>query len=246
MFQKVVPVNRDRHASKKIKQTADFSFASQFHIAYVTIHEFARVAAIYPVVFTEDKEHDQFRPVALLGLEAGENLFIDKDGKWQASYIPAIIRRYPFALSQVDDDNNFVVCVDEDSDLLSDTEGSAMFDENGEPTQIIENVKRYLAELQQMDVMTRDFCKFLTEHNMLTPLSMRVRHDGMVKSISGCYVINEERFNNLSDDLFLEIRNKHYLPAMYAQLISLAQIERLVMLKDDQAEPAKTLQDMAA
>ncbi|MGI9210881.1 MAG: SapC family protein [Methylococcaceae bacterium] len=245
MFQKVVPVNKDRHAGKKIKQTADFSFASQFHIAYVTVHEFARVAAIYPVVFTEDKEHDQFRPVVLMGLEAGENLFIDAEGKWQASYIPAIIRRYPFALSQVGEDDSFVVCVDEDSDLLSDTEGSPLFDEQGEPTQIIENVKRYLAELQQMDVMTREFCKFLTEHNMLTPLNMRVRHDGMVKSISGCYVINEERFNNLSDDLFLEIRNKRYLPAMYAQLISLAQIERLVMLKDEQPESAKTLEEIA-
>jgi len=245
MFQKVVPVNKDRHASKKIRQTADFSFASQFHIAYVTMHEFARVASIYPVVFTEDKEHDQFRPVVLLGLEAGENLFIGEDGKWQASYIPAIIRRYPFALSQISDDDSFVVCIDEDSDLISDTEGSPMFDEQGEPTQIIENVKRYLAELQQMDVMTREFCKFLTEHNMLTPLSMRVRQDGMIKNISGCYVINEERFNNVSDELFLTIRNKHYLPAMYAQLISLAQIERLVMLKDELAEPAKTLDDVA-
>jgi hypothetical protein len=246
MFQNVVPVNKDRHAGKKIRQTADFSFASQFHIAYVTVHEFARVAAIYPVVFTEDKERDQFRPVVLMGLEAGENLFVDKAGKWLASYIPAIIRRYPFALTQVADDDSFLVCVDEDSDLLSDTEGSPLFDEKGEPTQVIENVKRYLAELQQMDIMTRDFCKFLTEHNMLTPLNMRVRHDGMVKSISGCYVINEERFNNFSDELFLEIRNKHYLPAIYAQLISLTQIERLVMLKDDQVEPTTRPDAIAA
>jgi hypothetical protein len=31
------------------------------------------------------------------------------------------------------------------------------------------------------------------------------------------------------------MRDKRYLPAIYAQLISLAQIDRLVMLKDERA-----------
>jgi SapC len=53
-----------------------------------------------------------------------------------------------------------------------------------------------------------------------------------VKNIAGCYVINEERLNNLSDERFLELRTKRYLPAIYAQLISLAQIERLMTLKE--------------
>ena len=233
MFKQVVPVNQQRHAGKKIKQVEGFDFASKFHIAYVTTHEFVRSAAIYPLVFIEDKEKDEFRPVALLGLDTGENLFVAADGKWTASYIPAIIRRYPFALSQSGDDGRFLVCVDEASDLVSDTEGSPLFDDKGEPTEVIENVKRYLSELQQMDAITGEFCKFLAKHNMFVPLNMRVRQNDKFKNISGCYVINEERLNNLSDELFLEVRNKHYLPAIYAQLTSLSQIERLVMLKDE-------------
>jgi len=238
MFKQVVPVNQQRHAGKKIKQVEGFGFASQFHIAYVTTHEFVRSAAIYPLVFIEDKDKDEFRPVALLGLDAGENLFVGESGKWSASYVPAIIRRYPFALSQASDDGRFLVCVDEGSDLLSDTEGSPLFNEAGEPTEVIDNVKRYLSELQQMDAITAEFCKFLAKHNLFVPLNMRVRQNDKIKNISGCYVINEERLNNLSDELFLEMRSKHYLPAIYAQLTSLSQIERLVMLKDEQAKPA--------
>lgn len=233
MFQKVVPVNKERHAAKKIKEVAGFSFASGFHIAYVTLHEFARAASIFPIVFLEDKEKDEFRPVTLLGLNAGENLFVGKDGKWQASYVPAIIRRYPFALAPAGEDGRYVVCVDEESPLVSDTEGAPMFDEKGEPTRVIDNVKRYLSELQQMDAFTRDFCKFLQASNMFTPLNMRVREASRVKNISGCYVINEERLNNLSDEKFLEFRNKRYLPAVYAHLVSLAQVERLVSLHED-------------
>ena len=246
MFQKVVPINRERHASKKIKQATGFGFASGFHLAYVTIHEFARAAAIYPIVFLEDKEADEFRPVVLLGLEAGENLFVATDGKWQASYVPAIIRRYPFALSRTEEQDRFTICIDEDSELVNDAEGAALFDDKGEPTEVIENVKRYLAELQQMDVITRDFCKYMAEHNMFTPLNMRVRDTDRVKNITGCYVINEERLNNLSDERHLELRTKRYLPAVYAQLISLAQIERLVTLRSGGEAPTISADTQAA
>ena len=80
MFEKLVPVNKVRHAHKRIKQIQGFGFAANFHIASVMVHEFARAAATYPVVFLEDKAQDGFRPVALLGLDAGENLFVVKDG----------------------------------------------------------------------------------------------------------------------------------------------------------------------
>jgi len=231
MFKKIVPVNQERHANKKIKQVEGFQFASQFHIAYVTVQEFVRAAAIYPLVFIEDKDKDAFRPVALLGLDAGENLFVNAQGKWAASYIPAIIRRYPFALTKAAEENRYIVCVDEASELLSDTEGADMFDAQGNPTQVIENVKRYLGELQQMDQVTHEFTRFLVQNNLLTPLNMRVNTASQARNITGCYVINEERLNNFSDQKFLEVRQKGYLPAIYAHLISLAQIERLAGLK---------------
>ena len=234
MYKSLVPVNKTNHAGKKIRQVQGFSFASQFHIASVMAHEFARAASIYPVVFLEDKEQDGFRPVVLLGLDAGENLFVGADGKWQASYVPAIIRRYPFALASTGEDGKFTVCIDEGSDLVNDSEGVSLFNEQGEPAEALENVKRYLGELQQMDVFTREFCRQLAGLNLFTPLNMRVRQADQVKNINGAYVINEERLNSLSTERFVELREKRYLPAIYAHLVSLAQIERLMMLKDEQ------------
>ena len=230
MFEQIVPVALERHRHKKVRNTTQFDYAAGFHIAYVTVHEFARAAATYPIVFLEDKPNDGFRPVVLMGLQPGENLFVDADGAWNASYIPAMIRRYPFALSKGVEENRFVVCVDEASTLLSDTEGAPMFDEKGEPTQVIENVKRYLSELQQMDMLTQQFSRFLLSNNLLTPLNMRVNATAQARNITGCYVINEERLNAFSDTLFLEVRAKGFLPAMYAHLMSLPQIERLVQL----------------
>jgi len=98
-------------------------------------------------------------------------------------------------------------------------------------------VKRYLGELQQMDVMTKACCAFLAEHNMFTPLNMRVRQAEQVRNIAGCYVVNEERLRNLSGERFLELRERGYLPPIYAHLCSLSQLERLMKLKDA-SEPA--------
>jgi len=235
MFQQIVPVNKDRHAAKKILPVSDFRFAAKNHIAYLTLHEFVRAASTYPVLFLEDKANDDFRPVALLGLNAGENVFVDHEGRWQAGYIPAIVRRYPFALSASGEDDRFLVCVDEASTLLSDSEGQPLFDEQGNPTQVIDNVKTYLGELQQMDRMTTEFTQFLVQNNLLTPLNMRVNVNEQVRNITGCYVVNEERLNNFSDAKFLEVRQKNYLPAIYAHLLSLTQIERLAKLQQPTA-----------
>lgn len=230
MFNKIVPLQKDLHRNKKLKNIKGFSFAQNFHVASVMVHEFARASATYPIVFIEDKSLDRFRPIALLGLQADKNLFIDDEGKWQAGYIPAIIRRYPFVLAETSKDQ-FSVCIDEESEIITEEEGVALFNEDGSPAEVLENVKRYLGELHQMETVTTEFCKVMAENNLFVPLNMRVRQSSdKIQTIGGAYVINEERLNNLSDQRFLELHHKHYLPAIYAQLNSLAQIERLIRL----------------
>lgn len=235
MFKKLVSLNKVAHAKTKVKPINSFVFAKPFHIASLMVHEFARSASVYPIVFLEDKEQDEFKPVVMLGLEAGSNLFVDDDGTWKASYVPAIIRRYPFALARnPEQPDQLTVCIDEEADVVGVDEGQALFNDKGEATQVIENVKRYLGEMHQMELFTQEFAKYLAENNLFTPLSMRVRYDGQIRSITGCYVINEERLNNLSDAKFLELRQKQYLAPIFSHLTSLAQLERLAMLKDGQ------------
>jgi len=241
MFKKLVPLNSQQHQKIKLKNIKGFGFAADFHLASIMTHEFIRAAAIYPIVFIEDKAQDQFRPVALLGLQANQNLFVDPEGKWQASYIPAIIRRYPFALAKTDQQEQYTICIDEDSAIVNEEEGAPLFKEDGSPADVLENVKRYLGELQQMESITLDFCKFMQTNNLFAPMNMRVRKSDKVQNIGGCYVINDERLNNLSDERFIELRKKRFLPAVYAHLTSLAQIERLMNLAGN--APAAVSQD---
>ena len=231
MFKQLVPINATRHAKTRVREIKDFHFASEFHSAVVMVHEFPRAAAIYPLVFIEDPHKDSFMPVALLGLEQGKNLFVDQAGKWRASYIPAIVRRYPFALMGPDESGQFSIFLDEASALVGESDGKPLFDEMGRPSEAIDGVKRYLGELYQMEMFTRDFCRYLAEHNLFVPFTMHVTNAGERVNVAGCYVVNEDRLNNLSTERFLDLRAKRYLPGIYAHLVSLLQVERLVELK---------------
>ena len=234
MFENVVAIHSQTHAQTRVKEITDFTFARGVHLAYVALGEFARAGAIYPIVFVEDSARDEFRPVALLGLRPNENLFVDASGTWQAAYVPAVIRRYPFALLRSEQEGQFVVCLDADSDRISVTEGAPLFGPDGAPSVALENAKRYLTELHQLEMVTSAFCAWCKEQNMFTPLNVRVQGAQGANDLTGCYAINEERLNRLSDERFLEMRTRGYLAGIYAHLLSLSQMDRLAKLQRDQ------------
>jgi len=229
MFKKVVPIMQESHKELKVKPIDNFNFAKNINIASIMIHEFSKVSAIYPILFLEDKANETFKSVALLGLKEGENLFI-KNGKWKASYIPAIIRRYPFALSKTNESDKYVICVDEESDFISKQEGEPLFNEDGTTGEVIEKIKAYLTELQQMESFTNDFCKTIKDLDLFTPLNINIKSKNEQRKINGAFMINEQKLNKLSDIKFLELRKKQYIPAIYAHLLSLSQIEGLVSM----------------
>lgn len=246
MYTQLATINKDRHAATKVKPTNGFQYAARFHVASVLAHEFPRAASIYPVVFLKDQASGRYQPVALLGLEEGQNLFVDDAGRWKASYVPAVIRRYPFALAAAGDDATFAVCIDEGSSLVNQEEGLPLFDEQGQPAQALQNVVKYLSELQQMDAQTQAFCQFLAEQDLLVPLNMQLQLGQEIKNVQGAFAINEAKLAALTDEQFIQMRQRGYLPAVYAHLVSLTQVERLLMLQGDARNNQVEAQDAQA
>jgi len=228
MFKKIVPFNAQTHGAKRIKPVDNYTFAEKSYIASLVVSEFNRVAPHYPIVFLKEAE-SRFGVYALLGLQQGENLFVTEDGKWDAGYIPAIIRRYPFALGKGGEENQFLICIDEESDFLNEEEGEPLV-EDGKPGQVVEKAKQYLSELYRLSELTKRFCQDLIDRDLLMPLNMQVRKgDGeTAQSIAGCYGVNEKNLNEMPDDKFLELRKNGTLSLIFAHLLSLSNVEKLV------------------
>ncbi len=232
MFKKTVPISKQRHAKKKIRTIDRFSFAEGNYIVSLLTTEFMKAATVYPIVFVNDGL--EIRPFALLGLKQGENLFVDKEGRWKSHYVPAIIRRYPFLLGKSEDSSDLMLCIDEESEFISETEGEPLFDEKGKPGPIIESVKNYLTELQKFNELTALFSKALSELDLLMPLKMQVKNTGGdTFNIEGAYAVNEAKLNSLPDEDFMELRKRGALSLIYAHIVSLSQIERLVQMQTE-------------
>ncbi|NTS75531.1 SapC family protein [Catenovulum sp. SM1970] len=229
MFKKLVPISSDAHANKKVKALPNFDFAQNIHMAAVTVSEFPRAASSYPVVFVKGPNED-YKPVVLMGLKEGQNSYLSEDGRWDAPYVPAIIRRYPFGVATLTEkEGEFAICVDEESAALNEEEGQALF-ENGEATEYLNGVRDFLTDMQKQEFITGKFCELLVKHDLLISQNLELKTpEGETKRIGGFYLINEKKFRELPDQVFLEFRHKGALDAIYSQLASLAQVQRLVV-----------------
>jgi hypothetical protein len=227
MFREPCALNAHRHAALRLRVGSAFHYAAGLHMAALMQPEFARAGALYPIVFVEDRDNDTFRPMALLGLQPGENVFVDGEGRWCASYIPAVVRSYPFALARAHRPDRFTVCIDAASDLFSTTEGTPLFDAAGLPTAALDTAQQHLGELWRMQRQTDAFVRTLAERNLFTPLTVRVLRGEQALEVAGAYVVNEQRLDGLSDERLFALRRHGWLASVYAHLGSLLQMERL-------------------
>lgn len=225
LYDDITLLNRERHRQLKLKPSTGFAFASGTHYVPVAGQEFYQAARDFPILFVGD---EQMIPIALLGLEAGQNLHVDEQGHWTPSaYVPAFIRRYPFVLA-ASNEERFSVCFDAAHDGWNETEGEALFDEDGENTgfldEVIEFLKGYTAEMER----TRDFVDSLRELDLLVQKTLRLtRPDGSTYRIDDFHAVDEGRFGELSEEQVLELHRKGYLGLVYAHLMSLGSANRL-------------------
>ncbi len=224
------PFHNVRHAGKGLRKPVDFGFAKAAHAVVLHIQEFRLAAACYPIVFTED---DSSMPLAILGIRDGENLFVDEEGQWAAgTYIPAYVRRYPFATGQGVKVDEQILYVDEDSDLIVDCEADPDAEPlfvDGEPSERTKEIREFCAAFQQQAPVTVAFVEEIRNRDLLGSKEIRLElPSGGSQLLTGLRVLEEEKFNALPDDVFLEWRRQGWLPPVYWHWVSMDNFLRLL------------------
>lgn len=220
----LVPVSSTRHGSKQLLPRTSWSFAAGQQATSLLVAEFPVAAMHFPIVFARLRE--TFNPAALLGLASGTNQLIDAEGRWSGEYIPAILRRHPFVLIRREEGSDeFVLCVDEDGGMLADSGGEPLFTADGQPAPALEKARKFAEEFLRNSAAGERLCALLSEHGLLVPLALRRKEENI--RFDGIYIVDEKKFSALPDEAFLSIRAAGFLPAIYAQLFSLRQLDRL-------------------
>ncbi|MGE3710746.1 MAG: SapC family protein [Hyphomicrobiaceae bacterium] len=219
------PLDRARHKGLGVAEKGSFAFARNANTALLTLMEFALASRTYPIVFTAA---DEPMPVALLGLRNRENLFVN-DGAWaESTYIPAYIRRYPFAFLESADKKTLTLCVDVDSDAVVTTSTTKFFEENGDPSEFTRAALEFCRSFQAQFNQTRELGALLKRHELLVSRQADITlPTGDRTAVRDFLVVDESRLNALGDDVFLEFRKAGLLPPIYFHLMSLANLRDL-------------------
>lgn len=229
-YQDPHPIHSTRHAGKGLKKDEDFGFAGKAHAVALHTQEFRLAAANYPIVFTDE---DLPMPLVILGLQEGKNLFVDEKGQWAAgTYVPAYVRRYPFATGQGVQEGEQILYVDEASERIIDCEADPDADPlfvDGEPSERTVQIREFCAAFQQQAPVTMAFSEEIKKRDLLALKEIRLDLPGAGSQLlTGLRIIEEEKFNALPDDVFLEWRRNGWLPLVYWHWVSMDNFLRLL------------------
>lgn len=89
----------DHHQNLSVDMSRSAALGDEVSQVLTYPLEFRDIQSCYPIFFIKDPETAAFMPVALLGLNTGQNLFL-VDDVWDAHYIPKLIERNPFLIAK--------------------------------------------------------------------------------------------------------------------------------------------------
>lgn len=208
------------------------------NIARVFPFEFVALQREYPLFFTKNAETGFFEPVALLGFEADENLFLG-DPDWDAEYVPASIQRQPFLIGfqqqEVDGvpTRMPVVHVDLDHPSVSTTDGEPVFLAQGGESPYLERMVTALKAIHEGHEHNRALSQILVGLELIESVKVDVEFgNGSRQSLSGLFKINEERLAGLGGNALETLNRAGQLQSVFLMLASLASMPRLIERKN--------------
>jgi len=237
-----VPLSFERHGKLKLSEPENYQRFASENLVPVVFQEFYKLATEFPLVFVRHKQSSELIPVAMMGFKKGTNVYC-QGAHWGPSYLPASFTVAPFLVTRLDLEKEEIdadVSVDEDSPLLNEVIGEALYDANGEQTEFLKKRIEHVVTVTKQTLQARAMTRRLVDKNLLRsrPMSIQYSQDSPKYELDGIYTIDEEALEALGGEEYLKLRQRGLLPLIYAHLSSLHQISRLARLQfqADQAE----------
>jgi hypothetical protein len=230
-YKNPIALNGQLHKDLKyVPENETYSYAKDTNSVILAGVEFIEACKEYPIVFTR-AANGVAVPAVVLGVTSDQNLFVDASGKWDARYIPAFVRRYPFVLAESGEagSETLTVCIDSDYPGFSTKRGEALFTKKGEQTELLTNTMNLLQSYHQQTKRTAEMMALLDEHQLLRPMNMRMELTrGDKFALENLLVVDETKLADLPSDVIKTFMTQGYMGWIYSHLISLSNFARLL------------------
>ena len=227
------PLSPELHGKLGVKRLdAPFKFAKAGHAIPLTVGEFPLAAVTGPIIFVGDEK----LPLAVMGLNSGDNMFVNDDGLFEPGvYVPAYVRRYPFVFANDATGQQMVLCIDRKAEFI--VEGGDMpFFDGKDPSEYTKNCIEFCNNFELERQRTMSFVQLLKDNDLFeskTATFTPTNPDGTAgepQKIADYFGISEDKLNALPQAKIIELRDNGALAQIYAHLLSLVGWDRLVAL----------------
>jgi SapC len=232
LHKQAVAADRAEHRYVRMKvPVADWSVADKVNSMFVAATEFGDAAREYPLVFvragTDDDGKPAIAPIAVFGVKPEQNLYVER-GRWRVPYLPALLRAYPFCIGRIDAER-FAVCFDAAWSGVGGSEGQRLFDDQGDPTPFLTEVRAQMETLEAEIQRTRAMCRRLRDLDLLREMRFDATlPDGSKLSVDGFLTVDEAKLDALPDAQVLELHRSGLLGLVHAHFVSLGGMRRLL------------------
>ena len=223
------PLNTQEHGKMKIRRLESATQMANAHAVPVTVEEFPLLQRHYPIVFSVGEDPI---PLALMGLNDGQNVFLDETGKPrdQGLYIPAYMRRYPFLLARLrPESDELSLCFDPNSGAIGEfDEGEPLFD-GDQPSEATKAVLAFCEQFETAGQRTGAFVQDLKKSGLLIDGEVAIQPEGAPQPFiyRGFRMVDEEKIRELRGDELRKMNQNGMLALIYAHLFSLSQIREV-------------------
>lgn len=220
LFERPELLNKEQHSDFGLARAEKpFAFCAKVRAIPLMINEFPFAMRNFPIIYT-DKENPT--PLAVVGVIDDVNLFVDEKGQWEEfAYVPAYIRRYPFAMATETGGDRLAVVMDAASAWVAPGGEVPLF-ENGEPTEAMNNAIEFCKRCEGDRRLTEQMMARLKEYDLVRGQSAQysLTEEGEGRTFAQYFGVDEQRLNELPPERFEELRKTGLLPYLYAQLMS--------------------------
>ncbi len=227
------------HADLRVTSNKDFAHLATLNNSSILAEEIAEMVGSCPVVFLQDEDAGRFQLSALFGLLPDENLFVNEQDDWTGTYVPVSLNLGAFAVFAGAENENERVKIDENSPLISKTEGKALF-ENGKESTFLTDMRAQLETVIDASVQTENFIQNLVNRNLICEFGLTLNGlEGGPKMIKGLYTINTDELAYMAQEDVMMFHEMRFWGPLYAIQHSMKQFKKLVQLHNVKHPEAK-------
>lgn len=229
------PLNVEQHKHLGYTEKYGAEYGHQVGAVMILPNEFAKIQREYPILFRKDSETGRFLPVALLGFEEKENLFLNENSTWRTRYIPLAMRQGPFliGLQQHEAEQRLAIYADLNDARIQQNAGPALFNVDGTASNTLNEIRDILSARHEGSEQLAPMIDAFLKHDLLERVVIEIDlANGTTINFEAGYTVHVEKLMTLESDAVVELHKSNFLSLAYDVANSVNNLPDLINIKN--------------